>query len=323
MKNKALIGTRLGVVAAIMIAVDAHAGDPIGVTNALRALTNRWPESNFSTDVSGLNSDNQAVAGTSLSVEHEATLPGYITYVRVNSHGDLVISQPPQSAPTLQGDDALALRAPLGREEVVALYSSVPLREIASTPGTERALGSDRKAAEGLVAQINQLAASGARIAVRHISFDVAAESGGTEYTTRSIIRRVRGSGSEGAAASTTIPSRIEFEFDSERLTDRGKQDLDVFGQALVSDLSEQTIVLEGHTDSMGTDEYNQSLSERRAKAARSYLVNSFGIPESRITAVGKGKSNPVGSNTTDEERARNRRVDFIFSSHGSANSHK
>jgi outer membrane protein OmpA-like peptidoglycan-associated protein len=116
------------------------------------------------------------------------------------------------------------------------------------------------------------------------------------------------------SGSAARIPSRIEFEFDSDRLTAQGKLDLDTFGEALVTDLRDGRVALEGHTDAVGTDDYNQTLSERRARAARQYLVDSFGIPDSRMTAVGRGKSDPVASNDDAVGRSHNRRVDFIFS---------
>src|SRR6185312_9769763 len=70
---------------------------------------------------------------------------------------------------------------------------------------------------------------------------------------------------------------------------------------------------VEGHTDSVGSDEYNQQLSEKRADAVRSYLVQQ-GIPESAIVARGLGKSSPVASNDTAEGRQQNRRVEMVIS---------
>ena len=72
-------------------------------------------------------------------------------------------------------------------------------------------------------------------------------------------------------------------------------------------------IQLEGHTDSIGSDEYNQKLSEQRADAVRDYLV-SQGVPANTVTAMGFGKSQPVASNDTAEGRQRNRRVDMVVS---------
>ena len=63
-------------------------------------------------------------------------------------------------------------------------------------------------------------------------------------------------------------------------------------------------IQLEGHTDSIGTDEYNQKLSEQRADAVRDYLVPQ-GVPADTVTAIGFGKAEPVASNDTDAGRQR------------------
>jgi outer membrane protein OmpA-like peptidoglycan-associated protein/opacity protein-like surface antigen len=69
---------------------------------------------------------------------------------------------------------------------------------------------------------------------------------------------------------------------------------------------------VEGHTDSQGSTEYNQALSEKRAAAVRDYLV-SKGVPADKVTSVGFGKTRPIASNDTPEGRAQNRRVEFIF----------
>lgn len=69
-------------------------------------------------------------------------------------------------------------------------------------------------------------------------------------------------------------------------------------------------VIVEGHTDSVGTDAYNQKLSHRRAGAVRQYLVK-HGIPANRITTEGFGESRPVASNDTEDGRAQNRRVEL------------
>ena len=72
-------------------------------------------------------------------------------------------------------------------------------------------------------------------------------------------------------------------------------------------------IQLEGHTDSIGSDDYNQTLSERRADSVREYLVTQ-GVPGDTVSAVGFGKANPVGSNDTAAGRQQNRRVEMVVS---------
>jgi OOP family OmpA-OmpF porin len=73
-----------------------------------------------------------------------------------------------------------------------------------------------------------------------------------------------------------------------------------------------EMVIATGHTDSIGTEAYNQKLSERRAAAVKDYLV-SKGIPASKVTTIGKGESQPVATNKTAEGRQKNRRVDIEF----------
>ena len=72
-------------------------------------------------------------------------------------------------------------------------------------------------------------------------------------------------------------------------------------------------VQLEGHTDSIGSDEYNQKLSEERAQAVQSYMVTQ-GVPADTVTAIGLGKSDPVATNDTAAGRQQNRRVDMVVS---------
>ncbi len=72
-------------------------------------------------------------------------------------------------------------------------------------------------------------------------------------------------------------------------------------------------IQLEGHTDSVGSDEYNMTLSQQRADAVRTYMV-SQGVPAETVTAVGLGKANPVADNSTPAGRQQNRRVEMVVS---------
>jgi outer membrane protein OmpA-like peptidoglycan-associated protein len=70
-------------------------------------------------------------------------------------------------------------------------------------------------------------------------------------------------------------------------------------------------LTIEGHTDSIGSDEYNLTLSEKRAAAVRDYLVGA-GVNSNGVTSQGFGKANPVASNDTNEGRAKNRRVELV-----------
>ena len=67
---------------------------------------------------------------------------------------------------------------------------------------------------------------------------------------------------------------------------------------------------VEGHTDSVGSEVYNQALSQRRAESVASYLIN-HGVSSSRLEAKGLGESNPIADNSTEDGRALNRRVEL------------
>lgn len=101
----------------------------------------------------------------------------------------------------------------------------------------------------------------------------------------------------------------VLFAFDSAELTPAAQQQL----QALTAKLGDPAVTrirVVGHTDSKGTDAYNQGLSERRANSAAEYLI-SQGVSPQKVTSQGKGESEPVADNETDEGRAQNRRVEL------------
>ena len=71
-------------------------------------------------------------------------------------------------------------------------------------------------------------------------------------------------------------------------------------------------VEIQGHTDNNGGEEYNQQLSENRAKAVYLFLINK-GISKSRLLYSGKGSSNPIADNNSEEGRGQNRRIEFII----------
>jgi outer membrane protein OmpA-like peptidoglycan-associated protein len=85
----------------------------------------------------------------------------------------------------------------------------------------------------------------------------------------------------------------------------------------VLKDSPSRKVTIEGHTDSVGSEELNQTLSERRADAVRNALVER-GVRTEQIVAVGKGESTPVASNDDPGGRQRNRRVEMIFTEDGS-----
>ncbi|MCS0633411.1 OmpA family protein [Telluria mixta] len=99
------------------------------------------------------------------------------------------------------------------------------------------------------------------------------------------------------------------FDFDKAVLKPAGKASLDDLVGKL-KDINLEVIIAVGHTDSVGTDEYNQKLSVRRAEAVKAYL-QSKGVESNRVYTEGKGEKQPVADNKTAAGRAKNRRVEI------------
>jgi len=110
---------------------------------------------------------------------------------------------------------------------------------------------------------------------------------------------------------SVVIQADALFDFDKSVVRPDGKKSIDE-ALAKIKGVDLEMVIATGHTDSIGSDKYNQRLSERRAAAVKEYLV-SKGIPASKITTIGKGESQPVATNKTAEGRQKNRRVDIEF----------
>ena len=105
-----------------------------------------------------------------------------------------------------------------------------------------------------------------------------------------------------------TFATDTFFDFDKSLLKADGKARLKELGEKIKS-ISLEVVIVVGHTDNVGTDAYNQKLSQRRAEAVKAYMV-SLGVAKSRIYTEGKGESQPVADNKTSSGRAKNRRVE-------------
>lgn len=110
-------------------------------------------------------------------------------------------------------------------------------------------------------------------------------------------------------ASKVTFAADAFFDFDKAVLKPEGKAKLDdLVGK--VKGINLEVIIAVGHTDSKGTDAYNQKLSIKRSEAVKSYLLEK-GIEKNRVYTEGKGESQPVADNKTKEGQAKNRRVEI------------
>lgn len=114
-----------------------------------------------------------------------------------------------------------------------------------------------------------------------------------------------------GEGIKITFDSGILFGFDSSELTPQARQNIAQLAETLKK-YDDTEILIEGHTDSKGSDEYNQRLSERRAAEVGNTLA-LLDVKSRRIQQVGYGENMPIADNTTDEGRKKNRRVEVAI----------
>ncbi|MHB8077758.1 MAG: OmpA family protein [Candidatus Krumholzibacteriia bacterium] len=113
----------------------------------------------------------------------------------------------------------------------------------------------------------------------------------------------------QGDELKITFSEKILFDVDSSTLKPASQSQLDQVADVL-NKYPDTDILVMGHTDATGTEEYNQRLSERRATAVANY-IEGRGVADARVAAKGFGETSPVADNATEEGRAMNRRVEF------------
>jgi OOP family OmpA-OmpF porin len=110
-------------------------------------------------------------------------------------------------------------------------------------------------------------------------------------------------------AEKVTFAADVLFDFDKSVIKPEGKSKLDDLANK-VKGINLEVVIAVGHADSIGSDEYNQRLSVRRAESVKAYMV-SKGLEPNRVYTEGKGEKQPVASNKTADGRAKNRRTEI------------
>jgi outer membrane protein OmpA-like peptidoglycan-associated protein len=115
----------------------------------------------------------------------------------------------------------------------------------------------------------------------------------------------------EGEGIIVKFDSGILFDVNQSTLKTNARSNIESLATSLKNN-PETTVLIVGHTDASGSDAYNQKLSVRRAEAVRSYTI-AQGIASSRLSTEGRGESEPISDNTTEEGKALNRRVEIVI----------
>ncbi len=114
-----------------------------------------------------------------------------------------------------------------------------------------------------------------------------------------------------GEGIVVTFESGLLFPFDSEQLLPAGVDNMNNLGASLQRYPDTEVLII-GHTDGVGTAQYNQGLSERRASSAANVL-SGYGVPRDRIQTLGRGLTEPIADNDTEWGRQQNRRVEVVI----------
>lgn len=271
----------------------------------------------------------QAVApGEPLETELRSTLPAYITFVVVDAHGVAEVSQPDLGGagnflaagttafhPAEGAGKSFVARLPLGTAQLTVLATEKPVTKIGDRElraGVD-AVFLDADQAPGVLANLRSQVSGAAfgKFQLVALTYDVRLSSEAKTYTAEQIVRYFAHT-MRNADRPRLEGWGVNFALDSAQILPGSRAEMEKWGRVLRDPLlRNERFIIGGHTDDLGTPEYNKSLSMRRAEAVREMLITTYGVSAARLEARGYGESQPLVSRTDDEGRAMNRRVDF------------
>jgi outer membrane protein OmpA-like peptidoglycan-associated protein len=272
--------------------------------------------------VSDLPPTSKVSIGKPLELKVTVPRPAYISLMYLDSHGVLEVMQPDLGS---AGNFASAgehyvpsasappwtTRPPVGPAALYVLATSTPLISFGSPRGgAQQQFLVSAADAPAFAARINQeiRAASATDVSAQRV--DLMIEASSSDYTASDIVRYFNET--TRSVSKPRLDVYINFAFNSADIQSSSVGALDTWGRVLKDPLmSKQVFVIGGHTDDVGTPEYNQKLSVRRADAVRSYLMTKHGIPPERLQVHGYGKTQPLVEGSDEAARVQNRRVDF------------
>jgi outer membrane protein OmpA-like peptidoglycan-associated protein len=282
----------------------------VGATASLDTLKSTWPELNLQAKLNATLSP-QVEQGSNLEVSITADDEATVAIVLVSADGkarvltlnrgeadNRVTRGTPLIFPDLNAGETLYANLPVGKANAYVVASREPIfqqEEFASWTSID--------------AVASKVEGAGAAVDVERLGFYVTS-SQPKEFVTEEEFVRFFGE----ATRDVVNPSQgfiIEFETGAADITSWGKKQLDVVGRGMNNgDLAGKAFRLEGHTDDVGTAEFNMDLSRRRAQSVREYLL-SKGVSASRVATRAMGESSPFVPGETEAARKKNRRVEI------------
>lgn len=288
-----------------------------------------WDEPTLQISLPGSDGDT-VLLGEHYQVLVTAKTGGHLYLVHQNSqeraNGKVRLVEVARTIPGFSGGTAFmyptteSLKAspPLGMSSVQAIYSNQPL-DLSATPNNA---GEYTLTEEQLSDFLNAAVATNPdlKFSRESFGFEVAMAEGELEHTTRGIARQISTAITsadlepDNDGVLTSFDTHIQFEFGTAEPTFNGRLQLDAFGDVLTRDgFSHISFVVAGHTDDVGTRDFNLDLSEARAKAVVEYLESNYGVPSTRMVVEALGEDAPLVDNVDSESRAINRRVEFTL----------
>jgi hypothetical protein len=271
----------------------------------------------------------QAVSpGEPLETELRSTRPAYITFVVVDAHGVAEVSQPDLGGagnllaagttafhPAEDAGKSFAARPPLGAAQLMVLATEKPVTKIGDRElraGVDAVvLAADRAPAVLSDLRAELTSSAFGEFQLVSLPYTVRLTSEAKSYTAEQIVQYFAHT-MRNADRPRLEGWGVNFALNSADILPESRAELEKWGRVLRDPLlKDERFVVGGHTDDLGTPEYNQALSLRRAQAVRDVLISTYGVDASRLEVRGYGESQPLVSRTDDEGRAMNRRVDF------------
>lgn len=299
----------------VNISVASQRGE---IIRALENLPNNWSEANFKTWLD--QSDNNSFRiGDNLVFNFLSDRDAHVFMVLVDNEGVISVIFPDdysivkgpirsgqkRSFPAAVDTFPIEAQPPVGMENIFVFATEKPIDrdfldvypdDIPPQKSTQflkdiqKSLSQSKSVAMGILEK---------RLLGRSDNFEYSSDDIVAFFETRS-----------RSYSRPNLPLHVEFNFGSHQLTAQAKKNLDIVADALTKGLDGTKFMLGGHTDNVGTDEFNLALSEKRAETTKRYLI-SKGVASSRVVSIGFGETEAIESNNTPEGRHANRRVDL------------